>query len=446
MRPHGALLPLAAAALLLTPRPAAAAASAWAVNGPSRVRLITPWRVAPASGTGELRLGLHFLLAPEWHVYWKNSGDAGYPPSIALSGSPLQATGELLWPAPRRFALRGGLVALGYEREVVYPVRVRQPAGSGSSERSEPSERWTAEVDYLVCQVDCIPFHSRLVVEQPLGPQALADPETSALVEHGWSQLPLAVGTQPGALAGVSATTAYGNGPDGKPALSVDVRGVKTGLTGATGEKGAPGADLFLEPQDLFETGRPEVTRQAAGVHFRIPLTPRQVGKPLPASFPFAWTATGLAPLRGKAGPLALSDRETVDLRPAAAAAPVSGRARPLRALGIAGLALLSTLVALGLWGLLGSGRVRTRPEKSAGRGAAGFLAALGTLGALYLLSRSVTAEGLAGVELALLTMALFAWLRRIAAGGSKLSWALWIALGLSAGAALWCAGGSSLG
>jgi DsbC/DsbD-like thiol-disulfide interchange protein len=440
MRLHGALLPLAVSALLLTPWPAAAVASAWAVNGPSRVRLITPWRVASALGTGELRLGLHFLLAPEWHVYWKNSGDAGYPPSIALSGSPLQATGELLWPAPRRFELRGGLVALGYEREVVYPVRVRQQAGSGTSGRSERSERWTAEVDYLVCQVDCIPFHSRLVVEQPLGPQPVADPETSALVAQGWSQLPLA----PGTLPGVSTVITYGSGPDGKAALSVDVRGMKAGT----------GADLFLEPQDLFETGRPEVTRQAEGVHFRIPLTPRQVGKPLPATFPFAWTATGLEPLEGKAGPLALRDRGTVDLRPAAAGAatPGSGRARPLRPLGIAGLAILSTLVALGLWGLLGSGRGSATsarpemPEKSPGRGAAGFLAALGTLGALYLLSRSVAAEGLAGVELALLGMALFAWLRRIAAGGSKLSWALWIALGLSAGAALWCAAGSSLG
>ncbi len=192
------------------------------------------------------------------------------------------------------------------------------------------------------------------------------------------------------------------------------------------------------------------MTRQAEGVHFRVSLTPRQVGKPLPATFAFAWTATGLAPLQGKAGPLALSDRVTVGLQPGSAtsatsaAAPASGRARLFRPLGSAGLAILSTLLALGLWGLLGASP--ETPDKPTGRGVAGFLAALVTLGSLYLLSRSVAAEGLAGVELALLGMALFAWLRRIAAGGSKLSWALWIALGLSAGAALWCAAGSSLG
>jgi hypothetical protein len=57
-----------------------------------------------------------------------------------------------------------------------------------------------------------------------------------------------------------------------------------------------------------------------------------------------------------------------------------------------------------------------------------------------------VRPEGLAAIELALLGMSLFAWLHRIAAGRSKLSWALWTALGLSASAALWIAARSRLG
>ena len=36
-------------------RPLRAAANAWTVNGPSRLRLVTPYRVAPAAG--EVRLG-----------------------------------------------------------------------------------------------------------------------------------------------------------------------------------------------------------------------------------------------------------------------------------------------------------------------------------------------------------------------------------------------------
>jgi DsbC/DsbD-like thiol-disulfide interchange protein len=456
MRVRRILLPalLAAASLApWAPPPAAAVASAWAVNGPSRVRLITPYRVAPATGGADLRLGLHFLLEPGWHVYWKNSGDAGYPPVIALSGSPVPVVGELLWPAPQRFELRGGLVAFGYEGEVVYPVRVRPGAGSGSP------EQLNAELDYLVCQVDCIPFHSRLTLAEPRGAQPVADPETSPLIERGWSQLPLAAGTLPG----VSAETTFGSGPGEKAALTVRLHGMTAATVataaGTAGTAGADprGTDLFIEPQDLFETGRPEVIREAGGILFRVPLTPKQVGKPLPSNFPFAWTATGLTPLQGGGRAVALADRITVALQPGAAARPggiakasntsnasnAANAANAVGPVGIAGLAVLSTLLALGLWGLFSPGG---EPARSPGRVVAGFLAALGTLAALYLLSRSVRTEGLAAVELALLGMALFAWLRRIAAGGSKLSWALWIALGLAAASALWLAAASRLG
>ncbi|HTQ79508.1 MAG TPA: protein-disulfide reductase DsbD domain-containing protein, partial [Thermoanaerobaculia bacterium] len=156
-----------ASGLFLSPRTVLGVASGWAVNGPSKVRLITPWKVAPLPG--ETRLGIHFLLQPGWHVYWKNSGDAGYPPALTLTGSPAPASAELLWPAPHRFELPGGLVAFGYEREAVYPVRVRFIAGSPTAAMVE---RWQADLDYLVCQIDCIPFKSRLTVDQPLAQPA----------------------------------------------------------------------------------------------------------------------------------------------------------------------------------------------------------------------------------------------------------------------------------
>jgi hypothetical protein len=214
---------------------------------------------------------------------------------------------------------------------------------------------------------------------------------------------------------------------------------------------GPEGSDLFLEPQDLFETGKPEVTREAGAVLFRVRLTPRQLGKSLPATFPFAWTATGLQPLQGDGKAVALAARATVPLQPEApasggaagppAAAP-GGIAGMASITGMAGLAVLSTLLALGLWGFLGRGLGAPSPRREA----LGFLVAGATLALLYLLSRSVRAEGLAAVELALLGMALCAWLYRIAARRSKLSWALLAALGLCAGAALWIAAQSRLG
>jgi DsbC/DsbD-like thiol-disulfide interchange protein len=404
-------LPLVLLLALLAPLPAAGVASDWAVNGPSRVRLLSQYRVAPADASG-VWLGLHFRLQPDWHVYWKNSGDAGYPPTLSLSGAGGMIDADLLWPAPRRFELRGGLVAFGYADEVVYPVRLRLAAGAGDR------ERLAAEVDYVVCQVDCIPFHSRLTLDQSLGlaGRESLDPATAPLLEVARGQLPVAISSLPG-LPGVSAETVFAAGP--APALTVQIQSVAADPAGA---------DLFLEPQDLFETAKPQVTRDGNGVTFRVPLTPKQVGKALPAIFPFAWTATGLRPAGG-GSTLALADRRTIALAPSPAG-PAGGLARTL---GLALLAVLSTLLALGLWGLLGG-------QPSPGRQGLGFLAAAGTLLLLYALSRSVRSEGLAAVELSLLGMALLAWLRRTAAEGSKLSRALVVALGLCAGAALWFA------
>ena len=117
--PKTALLLLAFS--LLGPGHAWGAAGEWSTNPQSSVRLITPWQTAPPSG--ELILGLQFRLSPGWHVYWKNSGDAGFPPAVTLQPADRLAPAEILWPTPRRFELPGNLVAFGYEGEVVYPVR-----------------------------------------------------------------------------------------------------------------------------------------------------------------------------------------------------------------------------------------------------------------------------------------------------------------------------------
>ena len=122
MRPLKTALLLLALPLLLAPLPARGTASPWAENEQSRVRLLTEYAAAPRSGP--IRIGLQFTLSPGWHVYWKNSGDAGFPPVVTFSAPEGTLTGsELLWPAPQRFELPGDLVAFGYEKEVVYPIR-----------------------------------------------------------------------------------------------------------------------------------------------------------------------------------------------------------------------------------------------------------------------------------------------------------------------------------
>jgi len=399
---------LALAALPFAAQRAAAIAGAWESNPQSRVRLITPWKVAPSPSAQDidLRLGLHFTLAPGWHVYWKNSGDAGFPPIVAFAKTPGLRGAELLWPAPQRFELRGGLVALGYEKEVVYPVRATLAKAPGDH------IRLSADVDYLVCEVDCIPYRYTLTADQPLGAAAVPDPETAPLVDAWWKRLPVTAEHLPGVR-----TDGVLEAENSRPLLEVRVRGVKP----APGS--APG--LFLESNDTFDAGPPKLMTTDEGVFFRVALKPHEAGKPLPQQTAFAWTVTGLT-----IG--SLEARRTVPLIARAGRSPISP---PLPG---ALLAVAATLAALWLWGLLGRGGAARAPR--AGREAFGFAAAAVLCGALWGLSRQVSFVGIAGIELLLLTMALCAWLRRRASRRPAVSFLLALGLAVCAVAAPWLA------
>jgi suppressor for copper-sensitivity B len=367
--------------LLLASSPAWSAASDWAINEQSRVRLITPYDIAPRDG--EIRLGVHFKLAPGWHVYWKNSGDAGYAPVVVFGKAQGLSEPELLWPAPERFELPGGLVAFGYENEVVYPLRARLSQAPGDV------LKLSADVDYVVCEAECIPYRYTLHLDQPLSSTGTDDPSTSPLLADWWDRVPAPAS----ALAGVTTAGTLVTGAAG-PALEVLVDGVEP-------DAGTPG--IFLETHEAFDTGKPEVRTTDSGVAFRVPLRPKTAGSALPQETGFAWTVTHLI---RDGRPVSLEARQTVPQR-----AVTGSRARLVRgpilptllALG----STLAALLALWLWGVLGP------PGERIGREALGFAALAAVLGLLYALSRQVSFEGLAWIELTLLGMSLCAWLRR---------------------------------
>jgi suppressor for copper-sensitivity B len=312
--PKTALLLIAV--LLLAPGHAWGVAGEWAKNPQSSVRLITPWRTAPRSG--ELILGLCFLLSPGWHVYWKNSGDAGFPPSVTLQPADRLTTPEILWPTPRRFELPGGLVAFGYEKEVVYPVRVElkpeapapaapSDAPPATSDAAAPPAgdvlHLAADLDYLVCQVDCVPYRYTLTVDQPLvnqPDQPDSDPRTVLALQSWLDQVPRITRELPGVRTGaVLDAGRSGETPD----LEIRVLGAK-----AQGGK----TDLFLESQETFDAGRPRMRATADGVVFHVAMKPLQANKPLPDRAALDWTVSNLVGKDGK--PFNLEARRDVQV------------------------------------------------------------------------------------------------------------------------------------
>jgi suppressor for copper-sensitivity B len=135
------------------------AASDWSVNEQGRVRLVSA--VTAAGDSGRVQLGLEFTLKPGWKVYWRSPGDAGYPPAVDWKGSDNLAETVISWPAPHRFSV-SGLETMGYKDEVVLPIIARL---------NEPIQALSlhAAVDYLTCDVLCVPQHADLALELPAG-------------------------------------------------------------------------------------------------------------------------------------------------------------------------------------------------------------------------------------------------------------------------------------
>lgn len=105
------------------------------------------------------QLAIYFQTIPEWHTYWKNSGDSGAAPILEFvdhNFTPL----PYLWSFPQRIAIEG-IVNFGYESESLLLIPLQ-----GSEEN--PTGQINLEV--LVCKVECIPYLTTLTIPQQIQP------------------------------------------------------------------------------------------------------------------------------------------------------------------------------------------------------------------------------------------------------------------------------------
>jgi thiol:disulfide interchange protein DsbD len=156
-----ARLLLAALLVLLAPL-AARAGESEAIRSPRATATLVAAAAAVAPGQ-PVELGLRLRLAPGWHTYWQNPGDAGAPPEVTILAPAAAEGSPIRWPAPARIPT-GPLVSFGYEGEVLLPFRMAAPAGLA------PGDRLTveAEATWLVCAELCIPEEGRFRLDLPV--------------------------------------------------------------------------------------------------------------------------------------------------------------------------------------------------------------------------------------------------------------------------------------
>lgn len=165
--------PIAALLLVLTPALGLATESNVQQSPRATVSLVSEYgAVSPGQ---ELRIGLRQRLAPHWHTYWKNPGDAGSPPNITFKAPHGATVGAIAWPGPDRFII-GPVASYGYENEIVFPMALTVPrdARPGSQLVLE------ADADWVVCEKECIPEEGKFRLALPV--EASARPADAGIL------------------------------------------------------------------------------------------------------------------------------------------------------------------------------------------------------------------------------------------------------------------------
>jgi DsbC/DsbD-like thiol-disulfide interchange protein len=140
-------------------------ASAWQQDGHSAVRLLA------GSRSGAVLLGgIAFQIQPGWHTYWRNPGDSGVPPRFDFTKSENIEAVTILWPAPTRFADGAGGISIGYQKQVVLPLRI-------VAKNADKPATLRADINYAVCEKICIPVEAKA----ELAFTSVASTEDSAL-------------------------------------------------------------------------------------------------------------------------------------------------------------------------------------------------------------------------------------------------------------------------
>ena len=162
-------------AALLALAPVAHALESAPVTSPRSTVTVIADHDAIAPGQ-PFRLALRQRLAPGWHTYWINPGDAGLPAEVTLTLPEGASAQPMRFPAPERIPY-GPLVNFGYEGEPVFIIPLTPPG----TLRPGDTFSVTAEATWLVCERVCIPEEGVFHLDIPVEAAPRPAPATAAL-------------------------------------------------------------------------------------------------------------------------------------------------------------------------------------------------------------------------------------------------------------------------
>ncbi len=227
-----AIVLLVAATLLPAAATAQAAPGTSAIVTTEQVRAELLGHAPEGVETGKtVWVGLQLAHQPDWHTYWKNSGDSGLPTVLQWTLPGGVTAGDIAWPLPKKIPI-GNLANYGYEGTVLLPVPLTIGPGFQPGVLSGNLEV-KLRASWLVCQKECIPQDGEFVLKMPA---------RSSTASHR-ADFDAAAHAQPAPVADSSGSAVV----VGPRALAVRVNGLPAAMRGKT-------LEFFPESPEVIET------------------------------------------------------------------------------------------------------------------------------------------------------------------------------------------------
>jgi thiol:disulfide interchange protein DsbD len=259
--------------------------------------------------------GIELRMEPEWHTYWKNSGDSGSATEVKWQLPSGVKAAPLQWPLPRKLTESTNLMTYVYDDRVVLlvPLTLSQDLPPGPLPLK-------AGLTWLECKTSCIPGEQDIKATLTIGSES--KPSKDAELLRAWQEkMP-----KPGDKLSASASWESGGNENSRKVLIE--------WSSATKE-----ADFFPETSDAYEVQSPTERLVAGPGTVRLRKEVKKLAGDWPRSLPGV-LAEGSGkdqvgyqislPLSGSTGSTTSSTRAAVS-SPAPSSCPVPLEARHLQ-------------------------------------------------------------------------------------------------------------------
>jgi thiol:disulfide interchange protein len=140
---------------------------------------------AVAAPGESIELGVQLKMAPGWHTYYKDAGDAGLPTKVEWSLPDGAVAQNLVWPEPEKF-VESGITTYGYKESCLLKSTVKLPASL-----SGKSLLLGAKVSWLACKDICLPGKAALSLRLPVAEHSLPSAQEKLFQQQARESKPI---------------------------------------------------------------------------------------------------------------------------------------------------------------------------------------------------------------------------------------------------------------